>query len=542
MTSRNLIKNIVVLLLLAAIVFSLVSCQQKKITSATESGLRIGIEIEPERLNPLTAKNPQTFIVLMQIFEGLLGLDENGRVIPVIAESWETKDNGQTWLFHIRKNALFHESEIFGTQKTRNIDANDAAWSFTAICGPGTYASFVLADVIQGCADYGAGKAEVVDGIKVVDQYTLQFSLVKPEKFFPNRLTTGWMAILPKELEAPRNKDKWGLSMAVGSGPYELVSNTDSEVVLAANENYWDKQRIPKIKKLIYKVIKNDQLRYAELQKGGIDILLITTALLPTFMDGARKPKDEILKKFEVKETATFNTQFIGLNLNMMKDANLRRAMYFGVDRKLIAEKLLYGYADVTGGTIPPGINGYKPPFEIDQLFNQSKAREELSKSKYKGEEIELLIHDQAGSEQIGQIFQDQMGSIGIKIKLTKLDMNGVIGRILKGDAPAFSMYMDYVFSSAEPILLNLFPSSKRPIPNFWQYSNPDVDQALEGLRTLEHAASIARAAEIEAQIMNDVPAIFLFRQTNLFAHNKRLHNLQVNGHGHVMFERATLQ
>jgi oligopeptide transport system substrate-binding protein len=542
MGNRNRIRNIVILTLLVAVVLSVVVWQQKKTVSVTESTLRIGIEIEPERLSPLTAKNPQTFIVLLQIFEGLLSLDENGQIKPAIAESWETKDKGQTWLFHIRKNAMFQESEIFGTQKSRPINADDAAWSFTKICAPGTYASFVLADVIQGCADYGAGKAKTVDGIKVIDPYTLQLSLIKPEMFFLNRITTGWMAVLPKELDAPEHKEKWGLSVAVGSGPYKLVSNTDSEVVLAANESYWDKQRIPTIKKLVYKVIKNDPLRYAELQKGGIDIMSIPTALLPTFMDGARKPKDEILKKFDMKETATFNTQFIGLNLNIMKDANLRRAMYFGVNRKLIADKLLYGYADVTGGTVPPGINGYKPPFAIDQLFDQSKAKEFLSKSQYKGEEIELLIHDQAGSEQIGQIFQGQMAAIGVKIKLTKLDMNGVIGQILKGDAPAFSMYMDYVFSSAEPILLNLFPSSKRPIPNFWQYSNPDVDQALEGLRTLDHAASIARAAEIEAQIMNDVPAIFLFRQTNLFVHTKQLHNLQVNGHGHVMFERATYQ
>ncbi len=77
MNSRNWTRNFLILLLLAAIVFSLVSCQQKKITSATESGLRFGIEIEPERLNPLTAKNPQTFIVLMQIFEGLLGSDRS---------------------------------------------------------------------------------------------------------------------------------------------------------------------------------------------------------------------------------------------------------------------------------------------------------------------------------------------------------------------------------------------------------------------------------------------------------------------------------
>ena len=505
------------------------------------STLTIGLEIEPDRLSPLVAKNPKTFIILMQIFEGLLTLDEKGQIKPGIAESWSTADGGKTWLFKIRGNASFHDSEIFGEARTRPITVDDTVWSFNKICAPGTYASFVLADVIVGCADHNAGKAASVAGVAAKDASTLQITLVKPELFFPFRLTTGWMAVMPKELDAPENKDRWGLSIAVGSGPYRLVRNTDTDIVLEANDKYWDATRRPSIKSLHYRVIKSDQIRFGELEKGGIDFMAVPTAMMPSFIDGPRKPKASITDRFTLAEAPTFNSHFIGFNLNLLTDVHLRRAMYFGVNRQELVDKLLYGYGDVTGGTVPPGINGYRPQFAVDKLFDQQRAKDELSKSAYKGEEIELLVHDQAGSEQIGQVLQSQLAAVGVKIRLTKLDMNGVIARILKGDAPAFSMFIEYVFSSAEPIMLNMFPTSKRPIPNFWQYSNAEVDASLEELRGLAADKSLGRAAEIEARIMQDAPGLFLFRQVNLYAHAKRLSNVNINGHGHVMLERATL-
>ena len=155
------------------------------------STLTIGLEIEPDRLSPLVAKNPKTFIILMQIFEGLLTLDEKGQIKPGIAESWSTADGGKTWLFKIRGNASFHDSEIFGAARTRPITVDDTVWSFNKICAPGTYASFVLADVIVGCADHNSGKAPSVAGVSAKDASTLQITLVKPELFFPFRLTTG---------------------------------------------------------------------------------------------------------------------------------------------------------------------------------------------------------------------------------------------------------------------------------------------------------------------------------------------------------------
>jgi peptide/nickel transport system substrate-binding protein len=537
MARRSLWFGVVLVALLVAAAWLGFGRQQSK----PNSTLTIGLELEPDRLSPLVAKNPKTFIVLMQIYEGLLTLDERGQIKPGIAESWATPDGGKTWLFKIRSNAAFHDSEIFGAARTRPITVDDAVWSFTKICAPGTYASFVLSDVIVGCADHNAGKAPSVAGVSAKDGSTLQVTLAKPELFFPFRLTTGWMAVMPKELDAPENKDRWGLSIAVGSGPYRLVRNTDTDIVLEANDKYWDVARRPSIKSLHYRVIKNDQLRFGELEKGGIDFMAVPTVMMPRVVDGPRMPKVDITARVSLAEAPTFNSHFIGFNLNLLTDAHLRRAMYFGVNRKELVDKLLYGYGDVTGGTVPPGINGYRPLFETDKLFDQQRAKDELAKSNYRGQEIELLVHDQAGSEQIGQVLQSQLAAIGVKVRLTKSDMNGVIGRILKGDAPAFSMFIEYVFSSAEPILLNMFPSSKRPIPNFWQYSNAQVDNALEELRGLAADSSNGRSAEIEARVMRDAPGLFLFRQVNLYAHTKRLANININGHGHVMLERATL-
>jgi hypothetical protein len=53
--------------------------------------------------------------------------------------------------------------------------------------------------------------------------------------------------------------------------------------------------------------------------------------------------------------------------------------------------------------------------------------------------------------------------------------------------------------------------------------------------------AAVKESAQVEALIMEDVPALFLFRQITLVAHSKRLTKLSINGHGHYQFERAVL-
>jgi ABC-type transport system substrate-binding protein len=149
------------------------------------------------------------------------------------------------------------------------------------------------------------------------------------------------------------------------------------------------------------------------------------------------------------------------------------------------------------------------------------------------------LVHELANSEQIGQIFQQQMKAIGVRIKLTKLDFNSVLSRMVKGDAALFSMFFEYVFSSPEPILFNLFTTAKRPVPNFWQFSNLGIDKEIESLRSVaSRDESIKKSAAIEKAIMDESPAIFLYRQKYVVMYSKKFEGLVVNGHGHYQLEK----
>lgn len=528
---------VTILLFIAMLFGGLGGCSRE---APSDKQLVVGIEAVPERFDPLTMKNPKNFLVSWQIYEGLLGLDDAGKIAPSIAEAWDTDDN-VTWRFHIRQGVSFHSSDLFGTPaRSRPVTAEDVVASYTAFCSAAAYPAFLLTDSIKGCADYNAGKTDAVDGVRALDDRTVEMTLVQPEPFFLNRLTTAWIAIFPKEAMDAKYKDTWGLTFAVGTGPFQLVSRNDNEIVLERNPNYWSKADASAIDKLVFRVIKNDQVRLAELKKGGIDMLLLPASLFPVVLDPSGMLKPEYATDLRTTTFSTFNSHMIGINNILVPDVHLRRAMFFGVDRKQIVQKLLFGLADVTGGTVPPGTNGYEPPFDVAGLYDPTLAAQELAKSDYEGEPIEMLVHEQGASESIGQLFQDQMKTLGINIQLTKSDFNSVIGRMVKGDAPLFSMFLDYVFSSPEPMLINLFSSSKRPVPNFWQFSDPVVDQQLEGLRTLSGAEAVKESAKIEQEIMEQVPAIFLYRLKGEVLYSKRFGDISINPHGYFRFADMT--
>ena len=505
---------------------------------AVATELIVGIEAEPERFDPITIKNPKGFIVVWQIYEGLFSLDDKGQIAPALAESWETSDS-VTWRINLRKGVMFHESEIFNTpSRTRPVTAKDVVASYTAFCSASSYPAFLLTDSIVGCSDYNTGGAQSVEGIKQIDDDTIEIRLINPEPFFLNRLTTPWIAIFPEELMDSQYEDRRGLDLAVGTGPYRMLTRTSSEITLERNSAYWDQSASGDISRLVFRVITNDEVRFAELRKGGIDLMILPPILYPAALEKTGALKSEYTSDFRSQPYSTFNSHMIGINDNTISDVHLRRAMNFGVDRRLIVQSLLYGLADITGGTIPPGINGYEAPFDIDSLYNPELARQELAQSSYDGEAIEMLVHEQAASEQIGQLFQAQMKDIGVNIRLTKVDFNSAIGRMVSGEAPIFSMFLDYVFSSPELILLNIFLSDKRPVPNFWQFSDPNIDEEIQGLREMSSDVSVKKSAEIEQRIMDQAPAIFLYKLNQLILYSNKFGDLTVNGHGYFRFNR----
>jgi ABC-type transport system substrate-binding protein len=495
------------------------------------------LDTSPDRLTPIFIRSPKTFPVSMQIYEGLFGLDKEGRVIPKLIERWETTDY-QTWRFHVRKNAYFHSSPIFENH-VRLVTAEDVAYSLQQFCRPDSYNSFLLLDSVKGAAEFNQGKSEKVSGIKVVDPMVVEIELIKPERFFINRLSTNLICVYPREMDQERHKDEVGFNLAIGTGPYRLASYTETEIILEKNKTYWDTENRANIDRWVFRVVKNDQNRIAGLKRGTVDLMVLPNSLFPSVLEKNGTLKKPYRKNYQLEAAKTYNSHLIGFNLSKITDPDLRRAMFLATDRKQIIDTLLYGFADETGGTIPPGMNGYQPPTNVP-LFDLKLAKRHIAKSSYKGEALELMVHDIDNSELVGQIFQAQMAKIGVRVKLKKLDFGGAITHIVKGDVVMFSMFFEYVFSAPEPALINLFSSAKIPVPNFFHYSNTEVDRKLEALYQMPTADGLIACQEVEAQVMKDAPAIFLYRQQYALLHSKKLANVQVTGNNYYLLEKVT--
>lgn len=511
-------------------------------TKSREDGkaLRIGIENAIERLDPLTMKEPYTFRVGWQIFEGLVSLDEAGNTVPRLAEKWEHSPDFKEWTFHLRPGVFFHSSDMFKTaNKTRTVTANDVVASMTGYCSSGAYPAFMLIDSIAGADAYNQKKAATVTGLKAINDLTVKITLKDGEPFFLDRINSPWFGIFPREVM--ENKlAVWGESVVVGTGPYRLKEKTENIIVLEKNSNYWQKGT-PKLDRIVFTVLRNDQIRFSELKKGNIDLMIATKSLLPEILDKNGKLSEAYVENFELKLFPSFNSHFLGLNLKQVQDVHLRKAITHAINRQEIVEKVLYHLGDVNTGTIPLNMKNFPERARADyqkDLYDPEMAITELKKSGYGGEKIEILIHDKEGSEQIGEIVQQYLKRVGIQTTLVKLDYSSLLSKMLKGDTKIFNFYIDYVFSAPEPVLFNMFTSMKIPVPNVWGLNNQEIDSQIFALRKIDdRTKSFEKSLEIQKKILDIVPAVFLYQQKNAIIYRKDFKNLKINGYYHYMLE-----
>jgi oligopeptide transport system substrate-binding protein len=536
LTKRHSMKKYRFLLLIpiALVVICCIQSCKRETTSDTKS-LTIGLETDITSLDPIKTLDPHVSRVVGQVFEGLVGLDENNRVIPLIAESWKPNENFDQWRFVLRKGVFFHDSDLFGPAKTRELTAEDVAFSFNRIFSKESMIGFVLDGVIKGGADVKAGKTSTLSGVNIISPYEIEIQLETPDPLFVNRLTSVLLAIVPREA-ATLAKGEFGVKTTVGTGPFRVDQRTDSEALLSRNSKYW-RQTSGNVAKLDFRVIKNDQIRLVELKNNKIDLARIPSALADGVAERVSDTGSDLKLRadwqgFQFSIFRTFNVVALGFNSDKM-DLHLRRAINFGIKRKDIIGLSLPGLTELAVGPIPLGFPGYKP-VTTEDIYDPEKARAELklSTSPVLSGPVEILVHEKDGSEQVGQLIQAQLKEIGLETKLTKMDYNAVIGRMISGEFSSFIMAFEFIYSTPGPILEMNFNPKKIPVPNFWRYNNPAVSAVLEQFKSVKDSADANRLAlEIEKQVLDDPPAAFLFQNKMFVVFRKGISDVKFNGH-----------
>lgn len=338
------------------------------------------------------------------LYETLVNIGPNGYE-PCLAESWSISEDGKVYTFNIRKGVTFSDGTI--------CDANAIKTNFDAILENKSRHTWLE-------------MMHLLESVDLVDDYTIQIKLSKP--YYPMLtelgITRPFAMISPKAMKNGSTKN--GVNAYIGTGPYILKNFvTDEYAIFEANENYWGK--VPEIKKILVKVIPDNQTRILALEKGEIDLIFGKNMI---DADAVNKYKNS--DKFTVALSEPTSTRQIVINTSnpILKDKNIRYALQHATNKEAISKGVFYGLekpADTLFSKTTPYCNIDLKPFNFDidlanKYLDQSgwvKGKDGIRTKNGKKLELNLLYNSDSVTEKtISEYLQAEYKKIGIAINI----------------------------------------------------------------------------------------------------------------------------
>lgn len=242
--------------------------------------IRLGLTLPIDQLDPPLVGNSAEALLVEQLLLGLTGLDENGVPVPELAQSWEVSDDGLTWVFSLREGIPWVGPN---RNSIRDVNAEDVAFT------------------MDRARDFGNFE-EVLQGVEVVDDYTVMFLLRAPIQNFATVLAVAPAAkVLPLEIVQEAG-DSWTQPGVIWSdGPYLLVERADASVLLEPNP-FWEEEAsiqaltvqvefIPEPREALRRYL-GGELDLIELNLEFRDILVLEPGLAEQVRDTEGTPLD----------------------------------------------------------------------------------------------------------------------------------------------------------------------------------------------------------------------------------------------------------
>ncbi len=476
---------------------------------------------DPPKGDPAMATDTVSSRMILCIFDTLVENHPDGEgILPALAESWEGNEDGTIWKFHLRKGVRFQKEHMGKPteNKGREVKAADWKYSFERLVHVNSPRAYFL-DMLKGYQDFVDGKVQEWTGIKVIDDYTLQFELEYSFAPFVSVLAYNSFMVIPKE-----DADKWGKDFnfhPIGTGAFVLDKwEHDQKVVLKRNPDYWrkdaDGNAMPYLDSVEIMVIPDNTIAYQEFKKGNIDAF-------PDFPDEFYvEAKEKFGNLFQ--ERPWVGTYYYGFNNSKppFKDnKDLRQAFNYAVNRELISELVLEGRYSAGKGVLPPGMPGYNKDLK-GYSFDPVKAKTLLAAAGYpNGIEVELQVNNNPRHRAVAEAIQAQLMDLGIKLNLKILDWGVHLDMCERAETQMFRMGWVVDYMDPDNFLFVLLHSDNHGAKgNYSFYKNPEVDKLLAEARIetdWNKRMSLYRKAE--QMIVEDAPWIFLFHySTSLLA------------------------
>lgn len=393
--------------------------------SAGSGTLNIMLETPVESLDPQLATDGTSFEVIADYTDGLMQMDADGAAVPACAESYEVSEDGTTYTFHIREDAVWSNGDP--------VTANDFVYAWQRAVDPANASeySYMLSDIgqIVNAAEIIAGEKDVSElGVTAVDDKTLEVQLNVPVSYFLSLMYfPTYYPVNQAFFESCGDTFATSPETTLSNGAFVLTSYEPAATAfeLVKNEDYYDADKV-QLAGLNYQVIQDSQQALMSYQNGDLDT---------TLLNGEQV--DQVKDDPEFTSVGAGYLWYISPNIKEVPELanlNLRLAMTFALDRDSICNDVLKDGCAPTYTAVPPefaaGPDG--SDFSADQTmfadacaYDPDKALEyyeaaktELSQDTFT---FDMVVDADDAPQKVAQVVKEQLETTlpGMTINLT---------------------------------------------------------------------------------------------------------------------------
>ena len=410
--------------------------------------LRIGLQDLPGTLDPAIASSVSAIALSHACYGTLVGFDERARPVPALAERFEPREGGRSWVFTLRRDLHFHDG--------RPLDSTDVVATFRRLLDPETHASGAsFFQDIRGARERLAGRGTALPGVTALDTRTVRIDLERPDASFLARVATSFGGIVPRGTPPGRSWDH----LPAGSGPMRLVSHRLGEPVVL--------ERVPdsplatnlRVDRLEVVTGLTEALEAMRFERGEIDAIGVLRAI-----GGAEFARLRPDPRFAegVHEGPDLAVHYLGLNTRMapFDDPHVRQAAFAAIDRDRLV-RLYNGRGRPAVRFVPPGL---QPPGQASGRLRPdlARARRLLREAGHPtGVETELVTSSSATPLRVAQALQQDLAQAGIRVRIRSLALPAFLACVgRENQAPCFTGNWTADYPDAGNFLVPLFSTS----------------------------------------------------------------------------------
>lgn len=488
------------------------------------------ISTDPGQLNTAITTNGTVHTVAGLFYDGLIDLNDSLKPVPQLATRWEVEENGALYRFHLRTGVLWHDGKPF--------TSSDVKFSFD---------SLLLKFHSRTRASLGAKLLR----IDTPDDSTVEFKFRRPYAPLLQQLDVEEAPIMPKHIFAGTDPQHNPANTApIGTGPYRFVSyRSGADIQFAANEKYFG--GAPAVKNLVMRIIPDAGTQLIALEAGEVDFLF--------GVPGPERKRVRADRRFAVVQTPGFSggsncvsTFAFNLDRPTFRDVRFRKAIAFGIDRKMILDRILFGEGRVSDSPISSGIAVARALDLAVPGFDSARAAHLLDSAGWRrngadvrkangvrgvanGSPLVIGFTAQPGQTTYGELLRAQLRALGVDLRVqglepavfaqtvfTAREFDTAIISYCNGTDPEIGVRRQYVSASIGPV----------PFSNAAAYRNPAIDSLFDQASAeLNVDARRKLYHHIQEIAVRDQPYVWLVETLNTRAYNVRCHGFGFSPH-----------